>query len=106
MFAKNGPSNGQPERQDRGPVRVDLGRLCATPGALDAIDQATVLASLRRHVTGDWGNIDAEDKAANDQALLSGGRLVSSYLGKDGTKFWVITEADRSSTTVLLPEEY
>lgn len=62
--------------------------------------------SLYRHATGDWGNLDDVDKAENDRALVDGGRLVSSFLSLDGTKFWIITEADRSATTVLLPEEY
>lgn len=61
---------------------------------------------MRRHAKGDWGDLDVEDLQANDAALKSGGRLVSSYRTESGTKFWIITEADRSATTVLLPEEY
>ena len=106
MLTNNGPSNGQqPERRDR-EVRVDLGRVCATPGALATVDVATLTASLHRHAAGDWGDLDAADKVENDRALVHGGRFVSSFLARDGTKFWIITEADRSATTVLLPEEY
>jgi len=64
-----------------------------------------VLAALGRHVRGDWGDVDAEDRAANDRALREGTRVLSSYRA-GGVKFWVITEADRSATTVLLPSEY
>lgn len=106
MFSNNGPSNGQPRTRERGDPHVELGTLCSTPGALETIDAESIIQAIRRHRTGDWGDVCEEDKAANDQALVSEGRLVSSYLGRDGTKFWIITEADRSSTTVLLPEEY
>ena len=106
MLTNNGPSNGQqPERRD-GEVRIDLGRVCATPGALAAVDEATITASLYRHAVGDWGDLDAVDKVENDRAVVHGGRLVSSFLAQNGTKFWIITEADRSATTVLLPEDY
>jgi hypothetical protein len=62
-------------------------------------------ALLGRHVRGDWGDLDDEDKQRNDEALTLGSRIFSAYLVK-GVKFWVITEADRSVTTILLPEEY
>jgi len=61
---------------------------------------------LGRHQAGDWGIMDEEDKKANEDALVSGGRLMSSYITALGVKVWIITEADKSSTTVLLPEEY
>src|SRR5262245_36706580 len=86
-------------------ISFSLGALVATPGAL-ALDQASVLEGLRRHACGDWGNLCAEDIEANNRALVEGARLLSSYLSQDGTKFWIITEADRSATTVLLPDEY
>lgn len=72
-----------------------------------------VIACIKRHMTGDWGDVDAEDKGSNDDALLYGARLVSSYkldrmfhdlTGE--TKLWIITEADRSSTLILWPSEY
>jgi len=62
--------------------------------------------ALQRHVAGDWGELDEEDKKANDGALQTGERLLSAYQSATGTKFWIITEADRSVTTVLLPEDY
>jgi hypothetical protein len=83
-----------------------LGQIVATPNALNSVSQPEIMAALQRHVRGDWGNLDAEDMQANDQALRSGGRLLSSYLTGQNCKFWIITEHDRSVTTVLLPEDY
>ena len=88
------------------PVRVPLGRTVATPAALAALSQADIVAALRRHAAGDWGEVDADDRAANDDALKFGGRLLSAYRSEAGVTFWVITEADRSVTTVLLPADY
>ena len=59
-----------------------------------------------RHVVGDWGDLCAEDKQVNDQAVVGGMRILSAYQAANGTKFWIITEADRRTTTVLLPEDY
>jgi hypothetical protein len=89
-------------------TRFPLGRIVATPGALETMARNGTSGQvyLARHASGDWGDLDAEDKAANDEALTHGGRLFSAYLLSDGTKVWVITEADRSSTCILLPEEY
>ena len=86
----------------------DLGRIVATPGALEALELAgeTPTTFLRRHVAGDWGNLDENDRAENDLSVREGFRLLSSYRLSDGTKIWIITEADRSSTTILLPSEY
>ena len=65
------------------------------------------LAYLIRHLAGDWGEVDAEDRNANEWSLVHGERLLSAYTMSDGkTKFWIITERDRSATTFLLPEEY
>jgi hypothetical protein len=61
---------------------------------------------LDRHVAGDWGEVDADDQQANQDALLHGERLLSAYRTSSGVRIWVITEADRSVTTILLPEEY
>ena len=61
---------------------------------------------LSRHARGDWGSVCEEDAELNNQALIDGSRLLSSYSLKDDTKLWIITEADRSSSTLLLPEEY
>ena len=89
-----------------GRVRFPLGRTVITRGALDALEQEDVLAAMTRHANGDWGDLCAEDKQANDDALSVGTRLLSAYRTGAGQKFWIITEADRSITTVLLPEEY
>ncbi|MEQ1735843.1 MAG: hypothetical protein ABL886_05525 [Rhodoglobus sp.] len=83
-----------------------LGLLLTTPGAQAAVPPAEAMQALRRHATGDWGELDAHDRDANDRALTEGSRLLSSYRTIDGTTFWIITEADRSVTTVLLPGEY
>ncbi|MGC4031490.1 MAG: hypothetical protein QM754_07110 [Tepidisphaeraceae bacterium] len=85
-----------------------LGQLLSTPGAIEAAAKADddLLPYLTRHAAGDWGTVDKHDSRANDQALKAGNRLLSAYLLKDGTKIWVITEADRAATTVLLPDEY
>ena len=90
----------------RRPVRVSLGAVVATPGVLAAVPHAALLAALARPARGDWGDVCANDARANDEALDDGGRLLSSYATEDGTKFWIITEADRASTCALLPEEY
>jgi hypothetical protein len=87
-------------------AKFDLGRLVATPNALSALSHDDILAGISRHIQGDWGSLDADDKKANDDALEHGTRLLSSYTSVAGVKFWIITEADRSSTTVLLPEDY
>ena len=65
-----------------------------------------VLPFLHRHVAGDWGGVSVEDWKANDDALAAGERLFSAYVVGRDERIWIITEADRSSTTVLLPEEY
>jgi len=92
---------------DRIPVAVfRLGRIVATPNALQSIPNEDILRAIQRHQAGDWGSLDSEDRNSNDRALLSGGRLFSAYNVPDGTKFWIITEADRSVTTILLPQDY
>lgn len=87
-------------------ARFDLGRLLSTPGALEALDPTEMQEFLRRHVTGDWGDCCPLDRNANDDALEHGGRLFSVYHTAKGEKIWLITEADRSATTFLLPSEY
>lgn len=87
-------------------ARFSTGLIVITRGALDVLHSGDVLSALGRHIRGDWGNVRDEDRQHNDEALTSGLRLLSSYLSHDGTKFWIITEHDRSLTTVLLPEEY
>jgi hypothetical protein len=86
----------------------DLGRTVATPGAIEALQQAGISAAslLCRHQCGDWGDLGHEGLDANEAALHQGSRIFSSYQLTDTVKIWVITEADRSATTLLLPEEY
>jgi hypothetical protein len=86
--------------------RFDIGMMVATPGAIDAIPTREMMTALQRHGAADWGDVCASDAALNDQALEDGTRLLSSYKTEEGTKFWIITEADRSTTTFLLPSEY
>jgi phosphoserine phosphatase len=85
-----------------------LGQILATPGALEAADRAgeNLFLFFFRHAAGDWGDLSREDLLANAQALKEGTRLLSAYHLKNGTKIWIITEWDRSATTLLLPEEY
>ncbi|TWT62839.1 hypothetical protein [Rubinisphaera italica] len=84
-----------------------LGKVVATHGALDLLSKSEIpsFQLLSKHVSGDWGALTEEDKEANDHALAHGDRILSSY-AVGGNKVWVITEADRSSTCILLPEEY
>ena len=85
-----------------------LGQIVATPGALEALEKAgqTPLEFIQKHVRGDWGIVCEEDAEANEQSLKDGSRILSAYRTKLGEKLWVITEADRSSSVLLLPEEY
>ena len=84
------------------------GQIVATPGALALLEQAnkSALEFLSRHLCGDWGDLCQDDKAENELSLKYGFRLVSSYQVMDTEKLWIITEADRSVTTLLLPAEY
>ena len=80
----------------------------ATPGAIEALEAANdnSLEFITRHLTGDWGDLVEEDKQENVLSLEKGFRLLSAYKLSNGTKIWIITEADRSATTILLPSEY
>lgn len=98
--------------------RFDLGELYATPGAQDTLQryQTNPFELVKRHVSGDWGDVCPEDAQANEDALKAGSRLLSAYVlqppsganddNATPAKVWLITEADRSVTTILLPEEY
>ena len=88
------------------PVKFSLGRLVATPAALDALTADDINAALARHHRGDWGDVGKEDHSENELSLQQGFRLFSVYHGAHGTKFYIITEHDRSVTTVLLPSDY
>lgn len=87
-------------------IRFVLGEVCATAHLLANVSMAEMAEALARHQRGDWGALGRDDKRANDEALNDGSRLLSAYKARDGTKFWIITEADRSATTLLLPSEY
>ena len=86
--------------------RFALGRLLITPGAKEALEESEVLQSLGRHASGDWGDVSEDDAKENEFSVSRNLRIFSVYHSSNGEKFWVITEADRSVTTVLLPEEY
>ena len=89
-------------------VHFPLGQVVATPGALAAMERnhAQPLTFLARHQAGEWGDLDSEDITENEYSLSRELRLLSAYTLSDGTRIWIITEADRSVTTILLPEEY
>ncbi len=82
-----------------------LGRVVATRNACSALTTEEIAAALARHAAGDWGELPPEDWQENELSLKEGFRLLSAYKARD-QKFWVITEADRSVTTILLPEDY
>lgn len=86
-------------------ARFPLGQVAVTSNATVRLSTEEMLTALRRHASGDWGDLCPEDILANDAALNFGGRLFSAY-GQGQHRFWIITEADRSLTTVLLPEDY
>ena len=83
-----------------------LGRLAITSAAMTTLNEEDVRKALERHSTCDWGDCCPEDEETNESALDQESRLFSIYHDREGTKFWVITEADRSATTILLPEDY
>jgi hypothetical protein len=91
-----------------GKALFSLGQIVSTPGALQAMQEAGQdgLALLQRHVTGDWGDLCQEDKDENDFSVARGFRILSAYTLLTDVKVWIITEADRSASTFLLPEEY
>jgi len=89
-------------------MRFPLGQVVATPGALRAIEAAGQSPEefIRRHAAGDWGELSEDDRLENERSLVDDCRLLSAYSLADGTRIWIITEADRSATTLLLPDEY
>ena len=88
--------------------RFSLGQVVATPGALEALTESgdNPASLLARHATGDWGELDEHDRHENELSVEHGFRILSAYTLKTGTRLWIITEGDRSSTTILLPTEY
>ena len=89
-----------------GLVRFHPGTMAITRGAMSVLVPEDAAKGMGRHLRGDWGDVGKADWQSNDDALKHGLRLLSSYQDRKGTKFWIITEHDRSLTTVLLPEEY
>src|SRR5688572_5960067 len=87
-------------------AKFPLGQIVITANAQSQLQTDDVMTALSRHVKGDWGELDEDDRKENERSLREGYRLLSSYTSKTGTKFWIITEHDRSVTTVLLPEDY
>ena len=90
------------------PILFSPGAVVATPAALEALEEAKEDPSvyLRRHLSGDWGEMDEFDKQQNEDALTDGARVFSAYVLGNGTRIWLITESDRSSTCLLLPSDY
>lgn len=86
--------------------RFPAGRIVITADAAEQLPREDVVQALRRHLRGDWGELDGPDREANERALLTGSRLLSAYSSRTGLRFWIITEALRDITTVLLPEDY
>lgn len=103
-------SNEQTKRDSKFvSIEFPLGKIVATRDALSALqhDVAIIMQLLRRHQSGDWGIVHDEDRLANDKAVLTGARIISSYhLQPSDQLLWVITEADRCTTTLILPDEY
>lgn len=87
-------------------ARFRLGRIVSTPNALEQLTRDDILLGIQRHQAGDWGDVSQDDREANDQALRDGTRLCSVYHSATGIKFWIITEANRHHTMVLLPRDY
>jgi len=86
--------------------KFSLGQLVATPNALDQVPSAVVEQALSRHINGDWGDLDRHGIEENNRALHSGCRLLSAYVADNAVRFWIITEAERTVTAILLPEDY
>lgn len=102
MTTKPTDEKSNSERQPK----FTLGQTLITPNAANTLVPADVQAALARHLHGDWGDCSDDDRAENEFALDKHLRLFSVYHDSNGVKFWIITEADRSATTVLLPEDY
>ena len=86
--------------------QFNLGQIVITRHALNELSMDEVGVALERHMNGDWGELNSLDRDQNDLALIEGGRLMSRYESEGGIVFWIITEHDRSATTILLPSDY
>jgi hypothetical protein len=98
-----------PEEISGGPfpgARFAMGRFFVTPAALDALSAREMAVALGRHLSGDWGDLCPGDVEENELSVREGYRILSAYHSETGAKFWIITEADRSATTILLPSDY
>lgn len=104
----NHSESRQPDEEDSPKPLFELGQIVGTPGAISALSEAEQdpLGLLIRHVTGDWGELPEEDKEENELSVEKGFRILSAYELNTGVKIWVITEWDRSVTTLLMPSEY
>ena len=100
--------NPKSKREQRSIALFPLGQIVATPGALEALDHAAINVAdlIKRHQSGDWGNVPPSDAEENLRSIENGWRILSSYTISEDQNLWIITEADRSVTTLLLPEEY
>lgn len=105
-FLPQSTNDASPKLAERVEPRFPLGKIALTRGALKELAKGAVRTALERHLRGDWGLVCAEDAQENELSLREGFRLLSVYEDSEGTRFWVITEADRSTTTILLPNEY
>ena len=94
------------DRYDAPVPKFSLGRIVMTQSVSQTLSLGDIGTALLRHARGDWGDVCAEDREANESALWDGLRLFSVYHDRKGVKFWIITEADRNTTTVLLPYDY
>lgn len=101
-------TTGDPVTLSLAQAKFPPGQIVSTPGALEAMEehQCSPLTLLARHLSGDWGSVCAEDAASNNESLQYGARLLSSYEIAANTTIWIITEADRSVTSFLMPSEY
>ena len=94
------------DRYDAPVPKFSLGRIVMTESATQTLLHNDIATALLRHARGDWGDVCTEDRDANESALWDGLRLFSVYHDRKGVKFWIMTEADRNTTTVLLPADY
>jgi hypothetical protein len=95
-----------PENHTMNEPKFPLGQVVTTPAALEAVDPEDMRNYLARHAAADWGDLCTEDREENEIALRNELRIFSVYRDRKGVKFWIITEADRSSTCILLPTDY
>jgi hypothetical protein len=109
-LASNGigpPPSQLPTNSDTVPIaKFRIGRIVTTPHALETLSEDDIHQGIARHQAGDWGDVTEAHRRVNESALIEGARLWSVYCSAKGLKFWIITEADRSSTCVLMPEDY